>query len=112
MDGMSESTLEHLAAETDKANTVSRPGYTSIRPEEILASLRAFEHRLHAARYAFHKVRCKVYGDAVEMGQMTAEQGREMYRLAMLNYDELIKSSASGSVTDADDADMAKGFPL
>jgi hypothetical protein len=71
-----------------------------------------WEHQLHAARYAFHKVRCKVYVDAVAAGQMTVEQGREMYRLAMLNYDELIKSSANGSVTEADEADMKAGFPL
>lgn len=69
-------------------------------------------HQLHAARYAFHKVRCKMYGDAVRQNLMGVEEARERYRLAMLNYDELIKSSANGSVTDADQADMDKGFVL
>lgn len=78
-------------------------------PYEIEEEL---HHQLHAARYAFHKVRCKVYGDAVEDGVMPVEQGREMYRRAMENYDELIKSAAGGALTEADEADMAKGFPL
>ena len=37
---------------------------------------------------------------------MSVEQAREMYRLAMENYDELKKSSANGSVTEADEANM------
>tara|TARA_Y100000310_G_scaffold166228_1_gene165929 strand:- start:2626 stop:2931 length:306 start_codon:yes stop_codon:yes gene_type:complete len=69
-------------------------------------------HQLHAARYAFHKVRCKQYGDAVQQGLLPVEEARLRYKLAMQNYDELILSSANGSVTEADQADMDKGFPL
>ena len=75
-------------------------------------AIKALQHQLHAARYAFHKVRCKVYGDAVMAGKMPPEQAQEMYRLAMLNYDELIKSAAGGALTKADEADMVRGFPL
>jgi hypothetical protein len=71
-----------------------------------------YVHQLHAARYAFHKVRCKMYSDAIQQGLLPLEEGRLRYKLAMQNYDELIKSSANGSVTEADQADMDKGFPL
>jgi hypothetical protein len=70
------------------------------------------DHQLHAARYAFHKVVVTRYANEVNAGRMPVEQAREMYGLALLNYDELIESSESGSVTDSDDLDMVKGFPL
>lgn len=75
-------------------------------------TVHGMKHQLHAARYAFHKVRAKGYGDAVLAGVMPIEQAREMYRLAMENYDQLIKDAANGHFTEADEADMAKGFEI
>jgi len=70
------------------------------------------DHQLHAARYYVHKLRAKTYGDAVAIGLMGAEEARHHYALAMINFDTLMETSASGSVTDANQADMDKGFPL
>jgi hypothetical protein len=89
-----------------------RPGTRLVPPEETLAFMASMQHQLHAARFAFHKLRCKVYGDAVQQGLLPLEEGRLRYTLAMHNYDELIKSSANGSVTEADQTDMDKGFLL
>ena len=69
------------------------------------------DHQLHAARYAFHKVTVKRYSDAYMMGLMPLDRAKAMYKLAMVNYDDLISSSANGSVTDADQIDMDAGFP-
>ena len=69
-------------------------------------------HQLHMARYAFHKVKVKQYHDQHMLGMMSIEQAKSMYNAAMINYDELIKHSADGSVTEADQLDMEAGFPL
>ncbi len=76
------------------------------------AELIAKDHQLHACRYYVHKLRCKAYADQVAAGVLTVEQARHYYALAMINFDELMKSSGSGSVTEADQADMDLGFPL
>lgn len=70
------------------------------------------ELKLRAARYAYHKQMVKRYGDAVESGQMPVEQAREMYRLAMENYDGIIENATSGASEKANAEDMDKGFPL
>jgi len=70
------------------------------------------DHKLHAARYTFHKVTAKRYGDQVASGMMALDEAAEMYRLAMANYDEIIEAAAGGALTDADEADMQKGFRL
>lgn len=90
-------------------NIVQMPGLRIAGSESLFDGK---DHQLHAARYAFHKVVATRYANEVHAGRMPVEQAREMYRLALLNYDELIESSESGSVTDSDEADMAKGFPL
>ena len=72
----------------------------------------AAAHQLHAARYYVHKIRVKVYGDAVANGTMVPEEAAFHYGLAMINFDKLMVSSRSGSVTAADQAEMDKGFHL
>lgn len=67
-------------------------------------------HQLHAARYYVHKLRVKQYHDEILRG-MPPTVAKEYYRLAMENYDEMMKSSANGCVTDADQIDMTIGFP-
>lgn len=69
-------------------------------------------HQLHAARYCYHKQIAKRYGDAVSSGLMSTEEGRERYRAAMANYDGIITESANGHLTEANGADMEKGFSL
>ena len=75
-------------------------------------TIEATDNQLHTARYAFHKVVCKRYADAVHMGMMGAEEAAHHYALAMLNYDGIIKDGASGALRDANEADMAKGFRI
>lgn len=79
---------------------------------ELVEDAVALNHQLHAARYAYHKQVSKRYGDMTTSGLMTVEEARERYRLAMLNYDGIIEVAADGHLTEADEADMAKGFPL
>lgn len=69
-------------------------------------------NQLHTARYAFHCVRRKVYGDAVMAQQITIEQAEQHYAAAMANYDQLIAEAGSGHIRDANEAEMAKGFYL
>jgi hypothetical protein len=68
--------------------------------------------QISAGRYAYHKQIVKRYGDLVRLGQMPMEQGAEMYRLAMENYDGIIKAAANGHMTEANEADMERGFVL
>ena len=74
--------------------------------------LTARDHQTHAARYVFHKVTVKRYGDAVATGIITRDQGEEMYRRAMENYDEIVAAAAGGALTPANEADMEEGFKL
>ena len=66
-----------------------------------------FLHKLHAARYAYHK---QIKHKYMVLSVLPPEDGAEMYRRSMLNYDRLIEDAAGGSLTEADEADMAKGF--
>ncbi len=82
------------------------------------ASLTALDRQLAAARYTFHKVNLKRYADAVNLGLVTIDpdgnevvvkmphdQAKEMYRMAMENYDGIIKNAVSG-------ASVAAGRPV
>ncbi len=75
-------------------------------------SIKEMEAQLHAARYAFHKVTCKRYGDMAVAAILSLDEARERYRLAMVNYDGIIEVAANGHLTEADEADMGRGFPL
>ena len=66
-------------------------------------------HQLHAARYAYHK---QIKHKYTMLQVLPPEQAREMYRLAMLNYDELIKEAVNGHMTEANELDMEKGIGL
>ena len=62
------------------------------------------QRQLHMARYAFHKVACARYQHLPD--------GPQRYALAMTNYDELVEGAKDGAHTDANEADMQKGFPI
>jgi hypothetical protein len=87
---------------TDQAKDHSPSGQSLIEQRD---------NQLHMARYAFHKVRVKVYMDAIQIGLMGVEEARHHYELAMINYDSLIAKAVGGMMTEADEVDMAKGFP-
>ncbi len=70
------------------------------------------DNQLHTARYAFHKVWCKVYADAVQRREMSVEEAREHYRRSMENYDQLIKEAGPGQLWEANEKSMKEGFPL
>jgi hypothetical protein len=68
--------------------------------------------QLIAARYAMHKCRCKMYGEAVRRGEMGADEAAERYRLAMENFDKMMADAGNGHWSAACEAEMAKGFSL
>ena len=89
------------------------------------ASLTVIERRLAAARYVFHKNQVKRYADAVNLGlvvidpegnevvvKMPPEQAKEMYKMAMENYDGIIKNAVSGASAEANQASMDAGFKI
>ena len=90
----------------------------NITPAEAYAAraehdaMQASDHQLHACRYYVHMLRCKTYSDAVARGELTVEEARPYYELAMINFDQLMVASKSGAVTLADQVSMDKGFPL
>ena len=65
--------------------------------------------QLDAARYTFHKVTRARYMEQIQR-HGNIEQSREMYRLAMANYDGIIKDAVSGASHEANMEDMKKGF--
>lgn len=65
------------------------------------------EEQLHAARYAYHKQIVHKYKMLVVL---PPDEAKERYRKSMENYDQLIDEAAQGHLTEADEADMAKGF--
>jgi hypothetical protein len=81
--------------------------------------------QVSAARYAFHKVTLKRYGDAVTVGmvivnpdgvemivKMPPEQAKMMYDLAMENYDGIISNAVSGASAEANQESMDEGFVI
>jgi hypothetical protein len=96
---------------TDQAKDHSPSGQCATEQSELQAILVERDNQLHMARYAFHKVRVKVYMDAIQIGLMGVEEARHHYQLAMINYDSLIAKAVGGTMTEADEADMVKGFP-
>jgi L-asparaginase II len=77
----------------------------------LVAQIRKRDDCLHMARYAFHKAAAARYYEKMAAG-MSLEHAREMYRLAMANYDGLLNVAATGyAQRDANNIDMHKGFP-
>ena len=75
----------------------------------LLDASKKQSNQLHAARYAYHK---QVKHKYTMLQVLPPEQAKEMYRLAMLNYDELIKEAVNGHMTEANELDMEKGVGL
>ncbi len=50
-------------------------------------------HRDRLLRYYVHNLRVKMYADAVQRLEMTEDEARMHYRLAMQNFDELMSAS-------------------
>ena len=76
---------------------------------DMVKVLEAFNMRLDAARYTFHKVTKARYMEQIQR-HGNIEQAREMYRLAMANYDGIIKDAVSGASHDANMKDMEERF--
>ncbi len=118
--------MEWRPEDNPEADDAYYPEQMSLQPAERLYTQadmdearkdRSFDRaacmaQLHAARYTYHKQICKRYGDQVTSGQIPVEQGRVMYVQAMANYDGIIASAVHGHLTEPDQADMDKGFPL
>ena len=66
-------------------------------------------NQLHAGRFAYHK---QIKHKYRVLQVLPPDQAKEMYRLAMLNYDELIKEAVNGHMTDANELDMEKGIDV
>tara|TARA_Y100000310_G_scaffold67277_1_gene62576 strand:- start:20227 stop:21027 length:801 start_codon:yes stop_codon:yes gene_type:complete len=111
--GWKEFEMEVVRDRADNCIIIDQVGKEAITDAVRLQNtVEAQAGQLHIARYAFHKVKCKVYGDAVANGQMSVEEARHHYVLAMINYDKLIEAGACGSFTEANQAVMDRGFPL
>lgn len=82
--------------------------------ERIESGLRHYGNQLDAARYYVHKIRMKMYGDAVARGEMCAEEAMHHYQRSMNNYADVISAAANGSLSEANARQMAedieKGF--
>lgn len=74
--------------------------------------LTALRRQVRAARYAQHKVRIKLYGDAVARGEMSVEEASERYRFSMLNHDGIVANAVTGASEEANEADMVRGFRI
>ncbi len=75
--------------------------------KELLVVINRKGNKLHAARYAYHK---QIKHKYTVLMVMPIEEAREHYRLAMENYDGIIEDAANGHLTEANEADMAKGL--
>jgi hypothetical protein len=67
------------------------------------------QRRLASARYAFHKVVAHRYAVAVLRGEMPEDIAKEHYRVAMANYDNIVKNADTGASEDANAREMGKG---
>lgn len=79
---------------------------------ENTALIEQLHNQIHMARYCFHKVRIKQYGDAVREGHITVANAQTMYVAAMMNYDQLLAAAPGGAHTSANQLDMEQGFVL
>lgn len=84
-----------------------------------LKSVKMFEavRQLQAARFAMHKVRLYHYQLMVRNGIMSSDLAKQYYLAAMSNYDDMMKSAASGSFSDAikremEDFDINEAFAV
>lgn len=66
-------------------------------------------HRDRLLRYYVHKLRVKMYADAVERIEMTEDEAREHYRRAMQNFDELM-CTAFPAWGESIETEMAEGM--
>lgn len=68
----------------------------------------AMQHALDGARYAFHRVVRQKYAHAVQRGEISADQGEEMYKAAMNNYADIINACAAGRHAEGNARQMAE----
>jgi hypothetical protein len=72
--------------------------------------LTAMANKLAGARFAFHRVVHTRYHEAVQRRELTPEQGKEAYRKAMNNYDDVIKGCADGHFNEGNARVMADDY--
>lgn len=70
------------------------------------ARIRDLENQIHAARYAMHKLRVKIYHDAVKRGEMSPEKACQCYQMAMENFEDILNGCKGGMFRAAIDAEM------
>lgn len=92
---------------------VVRDGKTVRVPdvETVMVMIARHAYRMRIARFYVHKLRCKMYGDAVRRGELSAEDAAEHYRRAMVNFDELMDTDLP-NWGETFEHEMAKGFSL
>lgn len=66
------------------------------------------ERKLQAARFAMHKVRLFHYQTMMKNGVMQPDIAKQFYLAAMQNYDDMMKSSASGCFSEAIEREMSE----
>lgn len=96
----------------DVSNHHSLPGpIHTVDQAAVLKMLGRQHYRNRLLRYYVHKLRVKMYADAVERLEITEDEAREHYRRAMENFDELMGTDHPGW-GESIEAEMAKGFAL
>ena len=78
----------------------------------LLNASKKQSNQLHSARYYVHKLVTKKYGDALVQDIIDLDQARELYRLAMENYDQIIAEAPEGHCYEANEASMKEGFKI
>lgn len=65
--------------------------------------------RLSAARYAYHRLVCQRYAEAVRGGFMGIDEAMEHYGKAMRNYDGIVANAPFGHTEKGNQESMDKG---
>ena len=82
----------------------------AVKDTDLEAEIEKYKHKLHLCRYYVHRLRVRQYAATMASG-MSVEHAREMYQIAMSNFDQLVEAAGSGEMTEADQLDMDLGFP-
>lgn len=102
---------------------VDDPTWDQIREglELLDVQLHGIDNQLHTARYIHHKIVCHKYHQAASLGmpqpdgttvKMPPQEAKEMYRMAMANFDQLILEAVNGHLREANEVCMKKGFEV
>lgn len=85
---------------------VFTPGSFPVPPH--VNTILDLRNQLSAARYYVHKLRRKMYGEAVARGEICADEAQHHYDLSMANYADVMYAAKNGSLTEANARQMAE----